>query len=129
MKGSTTKNSTHQKSHLQSQNWNPATNDKQRQTTPIISQDNDIIDTSAPAANTRSQRQTHTLTQEFLYHMRDKPERTKPFTNQQVAARKYPLQFLCDFALSVLGDEIGIPSPNQKSKLLSSMEQIIQHRN
>ena len=33
--------------------------------------------------------------------------REKPFTNQQAAARKYPLQFLCDFASSVLDDETG----------------------
>ena len=80
----------------------PATDDVQRQTTPIISQDDDISDSSAPAANTRSQQRTRTLTQEFLYHMRE-----KPFTNQQAAARKYPLQFLCDFASSVLNDETG----------------------
>ena len=80
----------------------PATDDAQRQTTPIISQNDDIIDTSTPAANTRSQQRTRTLTQEFLYHMRE-----KPFTNQQAAARKYPLQFLCDFASSVLDEETG----------------------
>ena len=75
--------------------------------TPIISQDEDDIDTSTPAANTRLQRQVRTLTQDYLFHMMDIPGITKPFTNQQAAARKYPLQFLCDFASAVLDEETG----------------------
>ncbi len=31
----------------------------------------------------------------------------KPFSNQQAASCKYPLQFLCDFASVVLDDETG----------------------
>jgi hypothetical protein len=37
--------------------------------------------------------------------MMDIPGLTKPFSNQQAAARKYPLQFLCDFASTVLDDK------------------------
>ena len=37
----------------------------------------------------------------------DIPGITKPFNNQQAASRKYPLQFLCDFALAVLDEETG----------------------
>ena len=74
------------------------------QGTPIISQDEDDID---PAANTRLQRQVRTLTQDCLFHMMDIPGITKPFTNQQAASRKYPLQFLCDFASAVLDEETG----------------------
>jgi hypothetical protein len=32
---------------------------------------------------------------------------TKPFSNQQAAACKYPLLFLCDFSSAVLDDESG----------------------
>ena len=75
----------------------PATNNGSPQGTPLISQDKDDIDTSAPAANTRLQRQGCTLMQEYLYHMSDMPGSSKPFTNQQAATHKYPLQFFCDF--------------------------------
>ena len=37
----------------------------------------------------------------------DIPGITAPFTNQHAAARRYPLQFLCDFALVVLDEETG----------------------
>ena len=76
--------------------------------TPIISQeDEDDIDTSTPAANTRLQRQVRTLKQDYLFHMMDIPGITKPFTNRQAASRKYPLQFLCDFASAVLDNKTG----------------------
>ena len=39
--------------------------------------------------------------------MMDIPGLTALFTNQHAAARRYPLQFLCDFALAVLDEEIG----------------------
>jgi len=39
--------------------------------------------------------------------MMDTPGLAQPFTNKQATARKYPLQFLCDFAYSVLDDETG----------------------
>jgi hypothetical protein len=39
--------------------------------------------------------------------MMDIPGITKHFTNQQAASHKYPLQFLCDFALAVLDEEMG----------------------
>ena len=68
--------------------------------TPIISQDEDNI-------ATRLQRQACTFTQQYLFHMMDIPGLTAPFTNQHAAARRYPLQFLCDFALAVLDEEIG----------------------
>jgi hypothetical protein len=32
---------------------------------------------------------------------------TKPFSNQQAATRKYPLQFLRDFVSTVLDDKTG----------------------
>ncbi len=37
----------------------------------------------------------------------DNPGLAKPFSNQQAASRKYPLQFLWDFASAVLDDKTG----------------------
>ena len=47
--------------------------------TPFISQD-DHLDTSTPAENTRLQRKVRTLTQDYLFHMIDTPGRAQPFT-------------------------------------------------
>ena len=77
---------------------------------PMISQDeyeHDEIN-QPPAANTRLQRQTRTLTQEYLMHMMELPgERSAPFNAQQASLRQYPLHFLCGFAGAVLDDETG----------------------
>jgi hypothetical protein len=75
--------------------------------TPVISQDEDDTIRAYPAANTRQQRKVRTITQDYLFHMMDIPGLTKLFSNQQAASRKYPLQFLCDFALAVLDDKTG----------------------
>jgi hypothetical protein len=61
-----------------------------------------------PPANTRQQRQTRTLTQEFMLECSmEIPGYKAPFTAKQAASRKYPLQFLCDLAYTVLDDETG----------------------
>ena len=70
--------------------------------TPLVSQDDD----DAPSANTWLQRKKWTITQDYLFHMMDIPFHTQPFTNKQAASRKFPLQFLCGFASSVLDDAI-----------------------
>ena len=70
---------------------------------PIISQGDD----SPPAENTRQQHQVCTLTQDYLFHMMEIPGYQAPFTPAQAASRKYPLQFLCDFAYAVLDDDTG----------------------
>jgi hypothetical protein len=75
--------------------------------TPIISQDEDDTIRAYPAANTCQQRKGQTITQDYLFHMMDILGLTKPFSNQQAASRKYPLQFLCDFASAVLDNETG----------------------
>ena len=72
------------------------------QGTPVISQDDDDSIYSTPSANTRFQRQIRTLTQDYLYHMMDIPSITKPFTNRQAAACRYPVTFIRDFASAVL---------------------------
>jgi hypothetical protein len=63
----------------------------------MISQDEDNNKQSSPASNTCQQRKVRTII----------PCLTKPFSNQQAAACKYPLQFLCDFASAVLDDKTG----------------------
>jgi hypothetical protein len=74
--------------------------------TPFISQD-DHLDTSIPAENTRLQCKVRTITQDYLFHMMDTPGLAQPFTNKQTTACKYPLQFLCDFAYAILDNETG----------------------
>ena len=75
--------------------------------TPIISQDDD----ESPAHNTRQQRSQQrlirTLTQDYMLHMMEIPGYKPPFTPAQAASRRYPLQFLCDFAYAVLDDDTG----------------------
>ncbi len=71
--------------------------------TPLVSQDDD----DAPSANTRLQRKKRTITQDYLFHMIDVPVLTQPFTNNQAASRKFPIQFLCGFASAILDDETG----------------------
>ncbi len=70
----------------------------------MLSQDKDDNDHSSPASK---QQKVRTITQDYLFHMMDIPGLTKPFSNQQAAACKYPLQFLCDFASAVLNDKTG----------------------
>jgi hypothetical protein len=70
---------------------------------PVISQDED----SPPAANTRQQRQTQMLTQDYMFQMMEIPGYKAPFTPSQAAARKYPLQILCDFAYAILDKDTG----------------------
>jgi hypothetical protein len=76
------------------------------QGTPMTSQDK-MGNNSPPAANTCLQRKVQTITQDYLFHLMDTPGLPRPFTNQQAASRKYPLQFLCDFANAVLDDKTG----------------------
>jgi hypothetical protein len=69
----------------------------------IISQDED----SPPSVNTRQQHQTRTLTQDYMFHMMEIPGHKALFPPAQAALRKYPLQFLCDFANMILDKDIG----------------------
>ncbi len=75
--------------------------------TPVILQDEDDTIRAYPAANTCQQRKVQTITQDYLFHMMDIPGLTMPLSNQQAASCKYPLQFLCDFASAVPGNEIS----------------------
>jgi hypothetical protein len=58
------------------------------QGTPMILQDEDDNKHSSPASNTHQQWKVLTITQDYLFHMMDIPGLTKPFSNQQAAARK-----------------------------------------
>jgi hypothetical protein len=74
---------------------------------PQITQD-ELNNYNAPlAANTRQQKETQTLTQDFMLQFMEIPGYTAPFTTCQAASRKYPLQFLCDLAYAVLDNEMG----------------------
>jgi hypothetical protein len=72
--------------------------------TPMISQD-EMGNSSSPAANTCLQQKVQTIMQDYLVHLMDTPGLPRLFTNQQAASRKYSLQFLCDFANAVLDDK------------------------
>jgi len=73
-----------------------------------INYPDDNSNSARPSDNTRYQRKVHTITQDYLFHLMDTPFLPKQlFTAKQASSRKYPLQFLCDFAYSVLDDETG----------------------
>jgi hypothetical protein len=70
---------------------------------PIISQDED----SLPSVNTRQQNQTRTLMQDYMFHMMKIPGHKALFTPARAASHKYSLQFLCDFASTILVKDTG----------------------
>jgi hypothetical protein len=74
---------------------------------PQITQDDSDDYNDSPVANTRQQRETRSLTQDFMLHCMEIPGYKAPFTARQAASRKYPLQFLCDLAYAVLDDKTG----------------------
>jgi hypothetical protein len=76
------------------------------QGTPIISQE-EKKNISPPAANTQQQRQTRTLSQDYMLHMMEIPGYEAPFTPQQATSQTFPLQSLCNFAYAVLDDNTG----------------------
>jgi hypothetical protein len=58
------------------------------------------------ADNTQYQRKVRTITQDYLFRLMDTPFLPKQlFTAKQASSRKYPLQFVCDFAYWVLDDK------------------------
>ncbi len=76
------------------------------QETQISNPDNNS-NSARPAANTRYQRKVCTITQDSLFHLMESPFLPHQFTSRQASTRKYPLQFLCDFAFSILDDKTG----------------------
>ncbi len=62
---------------------------------------------SPPSANMQQQRETRTLTQDFMLQCMEIPGYKAPFTAKQAASGKYPLQFLCNLAYAVLDDKTG----------------------
>ncbi len=75
---------------------------------PQITQDDyDNYYNNPPSANTQQQRETRTLTQDFMLQCMEIQGYKAQLTTRQVASRKYPLQFLCDLAYAVLDDETG----------------------
>jgi len=81
---------------------------------PVITQDEDDEENEPPVeryTNKLRSRQTRSTTDEWLYSMMEFPgittEATNSVTPRMAAARKYPMQFLCDFANAVIDDETG----------------------
>jgi hypothetical protein len=74
--------------------------------TPISNPDNDS-NSARPATNTRYQCKVCTITQNYLFHLMDSPFLPQQFTSKQASARKYLLQFLCNFAYLVLDNKTG----------------------
>ncbi len=71
--------------------------------TSMISQEL-VHNHSTPARNMRQQQQIQTITQDCAYHLM---ETKAASSTQKESARKYPLQFLCDWANFILDKEIG----------------------
>ena len=66
-----------------------------------------------------------TLTQDFMLQCMEIPGYEVPFTAQQAASRKYPLQFLCDLAYAVLDDEMGDLLEYHHLMYLGCMDKVI----
>jgi len=83
-----------------------------------ISYPDDNSKSACPADNTRYQRKVRTITQDYLFHLMDTPFLPKQlFTVKQASSRKYPLQFLCDFATKQeIFWNIGIYSSTQNTR-------------
>ena len=74
---------------------------------PQITQDEYDDYNAPPSSNAQQQQETRTLMQDFMLQYMEIPGYKAPFTAQQAASRKYPLQFLCDLTYAVLDDETG----------------------
>ena len=81
---------------------------------PVITQDEDDDEIEPPAeryTNKLRSRQTRSMTDEWLYNMMEFPGITTEVTNsvtpRMAASRKYPMQFLCEYANAVIDDETG----------------------
>jgi hypothetical protein len=72
---------------------------------PTITQDEEE-ETQQPTNHRPRTRATRSLTDEFIYNMMELPGLTK-ISPRSTAARKFPLQFLCDFANAVIDGETG----------------------
>jgi hypothetical protein len=75
-----------------------------KQAIPQITQDE--YD-SSPVANTHQQCKIWTLTQDLMLQCMEIRGYRTPFTLQQAASQRCPLQFLCDLAYAILNDETG----------------------
>ena len=76
---------------------------------PMVSQDEDEIEEEeeGPATRTRARASTRTITQEVLLQMADVSGSGGAITAKSAASRKFPMQFLCDYANAVLDGETG----------------------
>jgi hypothetical protein len=77
------------------------------QQTPLILQDDHHDDASPPAANTRLQRHTRTITQDLLHHLAESPFLQHHVVNQHVTPCLRPPRSFGDCAQAVLDDKTG----------------------
>jgi len=76
---------------------------------PMVSQDmeEEEDEEEGPATRTRARASTRTITQEVLLQMADVSGSGSAITARSAASRKFPMQFLCDYANAVLDGETG----------------------
>jgi hypothetical protein len=89
-------------------------NDGSANNTPIITQDDDDEDKETPVESYAKKLRSHTtrtMTDEWLYSMMEFDfsaiTGATSITPRLTASRKYPMQFLCDYANAVIDDETG----------------------
>ncbi len=76
---------------------------------PMVSQDMEEVeeDEEGPATRTQARAATRTITQEVLLQIPDVSGNGSAITAKNAASRKFPMQFLCDYANAVLDDKTG----------------------
>ena len=78
---------------------------------PMVSQDmeeeEEEGEDEGPATSTRARASTRTISQEVLLQMADLSGSGGAITAKSAASRKFPMQFLCDYANAVLYGETG----------------------
>ena len=76
---------------------------------PMVSQDMEEVekDEEGPATRMRARAATRTITQEVLLQMTDVSGNGSAITAKSAASRKFPMQFLCNYANAVLDGKTG----------------------
>ena len=81
-------------------------NDLQQPQIPMVLQDKNNVSASTAPQRTRT-RSTRSMTDKFLYHMMEIPGIVQEVTARATASRKYPMQFLCNYANAVVDGKTG----------------------
>ena len=81
--------------------------DEQRTNVPVITQDKEEYPTATRQSDRVLRSETRALTDEFLYNAMEFPGITTNITEKSTATRKYPQQFITDWANAVIDKETG----------------------